>query len=558
MKSYLIVAPVLLLALSVSSPTLMNAQDDHRDRDRDHDFEFRSGTLVVSRSVYEGKASTITIGETLPLGCQGGLTGLTVQVPLIAGGTVGVVVPCGVASDNGEYPNLSDTHNVWNNAGSDGSFGVTSPILLDNITTDGELLGTLPVPTHEMVTSFSSKSELALNRSVDGRSITFMGYRGGEGCGGSTVSPTKSNLLDVSASNTPGVCDPTNPVITTFHSDTVTPAAYYRAVAEVDDDGHFKFTDGNAYSGDNGRAAIEGGNGLFYMVGNDNSGNLSKGQLSTTFAGVELVNGTGAERLYPGVNPPLPPNIEMVGRYLVPGDKPGKDTNFRGLTIFNNTLYISKGSGSNGINTVYQVGTAGTLPTGSEATLATAPITILPGFPKTTASTNINFPFGMFFADANTLYVCDEGDGTLVTPAVNGNVADAQSQATAGLQKWRLINSTWVLQYTLQNGLKIGVPYSIHDYPSSLNPATGGCRNIAGKHNHDGTVTIFAITSTISPNGDTGADPNKLVKVTDRISDTTLPAGDGDDDDLGHFKTILKAKAGEVLRGVALAPGDRD
>ncbi len=560
MNKYLLVAPVLLLALTGSSPILMNAQDNHHDRDHDHGFEFRSGTLVVSRSVYEGKASTITIGETLPLGCQGGLTGLTVQVPLIAGGTAGVVVPCGVATDNGEYPNLSDTHNVWTNAGSDGSFGVTSPILLDNITTDGELLGTLPVPTHEMVTSFSSKSELALNRSVDGRSITFMGYRGGVGCGGSTVAPTRPNLLDVSASNTPGVCDPTNPVITTFKSDTVVPNAYYRAVAEVDDDGHFQFTDGNAYSGDNGRAAIEGGNGLFYMVGNDNSGNLSKGQMSTTFDGVALQNATGAELLHPGVNPPLPPNIEMISRYLLAGDKPGKDTNYRGLTIFNNTLYVSKGSGSNGINTVYQLGTPGTLPTGSAASLATEPITILPGFPSTKASVNINFPFGMFFADASTLYVCDEGDGTLVTPAVNGNVADAQSQATAGLQKWRLISGTWVLQYTLQDGLKIGVPYSIHDYPSSLNPATGGCRNIAGRHNHDGTVTIFAITSTISSNGDTGADPNKLVKVTDRISDTTLPAGDGDGDgdDLGHFKTILKARAGEVLRGVALAPGDRD
>jgi hypothetical protein len=65
-------------------------------------------------------------------------------------------------------------------------------------------------------------------------------------------------------------------------------------------------------------------------------------------------------------------------------------------------------------------------------------------------------------------------------------------------------------------------------------------------------------TSTISANGDTGADPNKLVKVTDRISGSTLPVGDGDEDDLGHFKTILKAKAGEVLRGVALAPSDRD
>jgi hypothetical protein len=550
-KKHLIMTPMLLFALTVPSPTRLNAQNDHQDGG----FEFRSGTLVLSRSVYEGKASTITIGETLPLGCQGGSTGLTVQVPTTTNGTTSVAVPCGIASDNGEYPNLFDTHNVWNNSGSDSSFGVTSPIFLDNITVDGELRRTLPVPTDQMVTSFSSKSELALNRSIDRRSITFMGYRGGIGCGGSTVSPTRPNLLDVSASNTPGVCDPTNPVITTFQSDPVVPAAYYRAVAEVDDDGHFHFTDGNAYSGDNGRAAIKGGNGLYYMVGNDNSGDLSKKQMSTTFDGIALSNATGAELLYPGLTPPVPPNIEMIGRFLIAGDKPGKDTNFRGLTIFNNSLYVSKGSGGNGINTVYQVGTAGTLPTGSAADLATVPITILPGFPNTTASTNTAFPFGMFFADANTLYVCDEGDGTLAPPASNGNVADAQSLATAGLQKYRLINSTWVIQYVLQDGLNIGVPYSIPDYPASINPATGGCRNIAGKHNDDGTVTIFAITSTISANGDTGADPNKLVKVTDRVSDTTLPTGDGH---LGHFKTIRSAKAGEVFRGVALAPGDGD
>jgi hypothetical protein len=558
MKKYLILAPIL--ALAAQSPTCSNAQSDNQGwnnhDDHHRSFEFRPRSIVLSRSVYEGKASTITIGERLPLGCQGGSTGLTIQVPLTKGGTTAVTVPCGVASDNGEYPNLHDTHNVWNNSGSDGSFGVTSPIFLDNLSEDGEILGTLPIPTNKMVTSFSSKSELAVNRSVDGRSITFMGYRGGIGCGGATVSPTRANLLDVSASNTPGVCDPTNAVITTFKSNPVVPAAYYRAVAEVDADGHFSFTDGNAYSGDNGRAAIEGGNGLFYMVGNDNSGNLSKAQMSTTLDGVALSNATGAELLYPGLTPPaVPPNIDMIGRLEFGTDKPGKDTNFRGLTIFNNTLYVSKGSGGNGINTVYQVGAAGTLPTGSASDLAKVPITILPGFPSTAASTTTVFPFGIWFADPNTLYVCDEGDGTLVTPAVNGNVADSQTLATAGLQKWRLTNGTWVRQYVLQDGLKIGVPYSVDDYPASLNPATDGCRNIAGQHNWDGTVTIFAITSTVSANGDTGADPNKLVKVTDRVSDTTLPMGDNH---LGHFETIRRAKTGEVFRGVSLAPGDQN
>ncbi len=539
-------------ATTLLLPAGLAAQDDHGDN---HHFQFKPDSLVLSRSYYVGTASSVTIGETLPLGCQGGLTGLTINVPTTTGGTTPVTVPCGIATDNGEYANVFDTHNVFNNANSDGSFGITSPIFLDNLTTDGDWLGTLPIPSGQIVTSFSSKSELALNRSVDGRSITFMAYRGGVGCGGSTVSPTAPNLLDVSASNTPGVCDPTNPVFTTFQSNPFVPTAYYRAVAEVDGDGHITYTDGNAYSGDNGRAAIKGSNDLYYMVGNDNSGNLSKKQMTTTYDGIDLVNATGSELLYPGLTPPTPPNIEMIGRLLFTGDKPGKDTNFRGITIFNNTLYVSKGSGGNGINTVYQVGTAGTLPTGSAADLATVPITILPGFPNTAASTGTAFPFGIWFADANTLYVCDEGDGTLVSPPVNGNVADAQSQATAGLQKWRLINGTWVLQYILQDGLNIGAPYSIPWYPSAINPATGGCRNIAGRHNGDGTVTIFAITSTISANGDTGADPNKLVKVTDRLSDSTLPTGDYG---LGHFRTIRSASAREVFRGVAFAPTDHD
>lgn len=68
--------------------------------------------------------------------------------------------------------------------------------------------------------------------------------------------------------------------------------------------------------------------------------------------------------------------------------------------------------------------------------------------------------------------------------------------------------------------------------------------------NQDGTVDIYAITSTVSANGDQGADPNRLVKVTDLLSATTLPAGPN----LGIFTTLRSAQAGEVFRGVAFAP----
>jgi hypothetical protein len=549
---------IFMLAVLVFAAASMQAQgtfvskvaadgDDGGGSDR---FQFKAGTLVLSRSVYVGNAATVSVGQTLPPGC----VARTVTLPLLAGGTASVKVKCATAVADGTYPT------VFNNDGPDGSFGITSPIFLDNLKTNGERLGTLAVPTDSIVTSFSSKSELALNRSSDGKSIVFVGYHGGPGF------VTAPNQLDVSNSNTPGVIDPTNPVS----------SQYFRAVAEVDASGHIQITDGNAYSGNNGRAAFKA-NGLYFLTGNDNNGGLSSSQLTATQVGINLITSTGAELLVPGQTPPLPPGINKIGEFAITqagyatADKAGKDNNFRGLTIFNNTMFMTKGSGGNGINTVYQAGQAGVLPGGSTAQLANEPITILPGFPTSLASgvdqkgnpAPIAFPFGIWFADATTLYVCDEGDGTLVTPAVNGNVADAASLATAGVQKWSFSNGSWHLLYVLQNGLDIGIPYSVANYPAPLNPATGGCRNLTGQVQHDGTVDIYAVTSTISANGDQGADPNKLVKITDRLSATSLPQGDsnGDrDNSIGRFVTIRTAKAGEVLRGVAFAPrnGDED
>ena len=578
-------AAALAAALATGSFTV-----NVKAQEREHFHGFVPGSIVLSGTVYVGNADTVTPGEVLPHGClnTGPVTNpnpATVNVPLLPADqtptatTTAVTVSCGYASDNGEAPNLHDNHNVWNNASTDGSFGVSSPIVLWNLSTSGALLGKLPVPSDEIVTSFSSKSELALNRSADGRSLTFMGYRGGPGCPTLTldpttniltqgtnvgpISPTAANLIDVSASSTPGLCDPTNPSVASF-AGAPNPTAYYRAVAEVDGEGEIRYTDGDAYSGDNSRAVIKADNGLYYSVGNDNSGGLSKKQVPETQLGVNLSHSTGAELFVPGAAPLVPPSNNMISYFAFSGDKPGKDTNFRGMTIFDNTLFVAKGSGGNGINTVYQLGTPGVLPTPGNAPAGgtvNEPYTILPGFPNTNASTAApggDYPFGIWFANATTLYVCDEGDLIYMpNQVINGqvNVADAGTLATAGLQKWVLStpaggSPTWVREYVIQNGLNIGVPYGVPNYPASIEPATGGCRNIIGVLNHDGTATIYAITSTISQNGDNGADPNKLVKVTDRIS-STQPATHGD---LDRFVTVRSARAGEAFRGVALAP----
>jgi len=104
------------------------------------------------------------------------------------------------------------------------------------------------------------------------------------------------------------------------------------------------------------------------------------------------------------------------------------------------------------------------------------------------------------------------------------------------------------MAYVLQNGLNLGKPYSVANYPTALNPMPSGLRNITGTVSADGkTATIYGITSTVSSNGDQGADPNQLVSISDSIAATTLPAAES-------FTVLRTAVAGEVLRGISLAP----
>ena len=98
---------------------------------------FVPGNLVVSRSVYTGTASTVMIGQALPPNCPSTAT-------------------CGTqgATNDGTYPG------VWNNDTVDGSFGVTSPIFLDQIPRRKRSVR-FTIPTEGGRDQFPSKSELA-------------------------------------------------------------------------------------------------------------------------------------------------------------------------------------------------------------------------------------------------------------------------------------------------------------------------------------------------------------------------------------------------------------
>ena len=90
--------------------------------------------------------------------------------------------------------------------------------------------------------------------------------------------------------------------------------------------------------------------------------------------------------------------------------------------------------------------------------------TILPGFSQTSAASGkdsngnpqtVYYPFGIWFGDATTLYVADEGQVStspaLVYDSVNSVYVNAlpANNPTAGLQKWKFDGSKCNLVYTL-------------------------------------------------------------------------------------------------------------
>lgn len=508
-----------------------------------HDQRLYPGNLLVSSSVYDNNAANVEVGETLPPNCT---------------------IECSKAIADGSYPY------VWNNDQADANFGVTSKVLLNQITPWGGYVNTLEVPNStgrgfgganadQLVTSFSSKSELALNLSTSGEEVSFMGY----------LAPL--NTLDVSNSNTPGVVDPTDPV----------PSSYYRVAASVDAEGHFHFTKTNAYSGNNGRAAIlndTNGNNVFYTAGNAGNGANPQPEGVVLGAGAQIFSQQNKPEAVQNTGAPTPLGAFSVTQLGDKADKVGKDTNFRGLTVFDNVVYLTKGSGGNGVNTVYFIDTTGhACPNGvglpePGAQLPTEPMAyetaklaedgltppnmcILKGFP-TALKSKTSFPFGVWFANPTTLYVADEGNGETEYSTTTGTYTKDAAQTTAGLQKWVFNGETWKLAYTVQSGLELGTPYTVAGYPKGDNevtglpwsPATDGLRNITGRVNPNGTATIWGLTSTVSGDGDQGADPNKLVTVTDELGAQTQPAGE-------QFSTVRSAGFGEVLRGVSFTPG---
>ncbi len=475
------------------------------DDGRGDDSLLRPDTLIISSSSYDrsrGAVASLTIGTTLP-------NSATATTPAIA---------------------HNDYLNVWNNETVDASFGVTSEITLSDVDPfSGRRFSTIRVPTDQVVTSFPSKSELGLHLTQDNRGshLVFVAYAG-----------PNVGALDASNSDAAPGQDPTNPVTFAFGSNYF----FHRTIVSLDDDGRLAFTPTINYGGNNGRSALLASNGLYYTVGNSNNGNAATFGAAngtdpdvTETTGLEVIkpiNGRTASVSIPAndsaeVDPLVQYPLGKKGAL----DKPGKDNNYRGVTEFGGALYFTKGSGSNGMDTVYTVSSLPTL-----ANAAAATISVVPGFPTDSArATGGDYtPFAVFFANATTMYVTDEG---------SGDSTDTSSHA--GLEKWSLVNGTWQMDYVLTQGLIGTVDTDLFGYDGQYPDVTTiGLRNLTGVVSADGNVTLWATTSTLSTSGDNGADPNKVVRITDQVSATTLPG-------METFQTVTGPTYGTVYRGVA-------
>lgn len=504
---------------------------------------FGASALVASTAFAQAPSNLIVSGTTYAdVGQAAQLKAGSSLAPGTAGGTYTSAIA------NGQF------QNVFQNAGADASFGVTSQVFLQNYSAGT----TYQIDPGAVVGSFSSKSELAINVSSDGSALTFMAYNptqsfSSTGTSGITsVTTGGSNnlgLLDISNSNTPGLIDPTNGVN----------AQAYRTVTQVSLSSLLSGTSGalstgsgvsitntNAYSGNNGRAVVLY-NGQYYIVGN--AGNSGSGVSGTQLS--LLSQNTGVQTITPGASSA---NSTVVGACSgtygaakgyqcgfnnnpssTTGDKTGKDDNFRGLAVGpNGSLYVSKGSGSNGVNTVFQVS--------GLSSPSTATIGVAPGFPT---SGNTATPFGLWFANSSTLYVAYEGGDKIA--GANGALT-----AQGGLTKYSLVNNSWVADYTITNGLGSFSGAGVGgDAGGTSTFYTDGIRNLTGKVNANGTVTLYAVTSTVTDAGatanwDQGANPDQVVMLTDNLSATTAAPGE-------QFATVETSAEGTVYRGVALA-----
>ncbi|NHN87973.1 Hint domain-containing protein [Acetobacter conturbans] len=372
-----------------------------------------------------------------------------------------------------------------------------SPIVLEEITTTGEVVGTMVLPQTTTVVDgvteyaisgeYGSSSEGQLELSEDGESLVIGGYginaatynAGGAAVYGDARLAQSTSLTGTSYTAVPrviadisydGTVDTSTALYDVFNTNNI------RSVATVD--GTSFYVTGQGVKGDTTQ-------GVFYAA--DGASVATAIDTSTDTRVTEIVNGI---------------------------------------------LYVSRDStqGSGGTSSIASYGT--TLPVSAtqaevlpdiagSVTLSAAEENTLNGI---SVGTTIHLsPEAYFFASTTVLYVADSGNPK------EGGLGDG------GLQKWSYDGSGWVLDYTLSLGLDL--------VANTASSGTTGLIGLTGEVVGD-EVELYTTNATI---GD--LDQTYLFSITDQLDATTAATGES-------FTTVMTAAADTNIRGVSFAPTD--
>jgi autotransporter passenger strand-loop-strand repeat protein len=381
-----------------------------------------------------------------------------------------------------------------------------SPVVLEELTTTGSIVGIMVLPqTTEVVNGvtqyafsgeFGSQSELSLQLSGDGQSLTLMGY-------GANALAYEADQAAYGSTTFAQTYDTTN------SGYIVVP----RVVANISYNGSID-TSTALYnvSNTNNPRSVYTINGSQFWVSGQGTGNADNSQ--------------GVYFTEDGANTAA--TIDQSA-----------DT--RTVTIVNGQLYVSRDNKSVGGGSILDYGTAPTgLTTGTPLAGITNSVTLTASNGNglfAAGSTAYLSPENYFFASPTVLYIADSG-----APKDSGGSEKIGTLPTdGGLQKWVLntTTNTWSLAYTLSAGLNLVSQDNTVDGTSGLIGLTGTVNATTGQ------VTFYATNYVLSD-----FDPTYLYTITDTLSDTTAAQATGE-----SFTTLLSGvPASYNIRGIAFAP----
>lgn len=372
-----------------------------------------------------------------------------------------------------------------------------SPITLEEITTTGEVVGTMVLPQATTVVDgvteyavsgeYGSSSEGELQLSQDGESLVIGGYG---------INAATYNAGGAAVYGDARLAQSTSLTGTNY-------TAVPRVVADISYDGTVDT-----------RTAL-------YGVFNTNN-----------IRSVATVDGTSFYITGQGVKGDTTQGVFYADDGASVATAIDTSTDTRVTEIVNGVLYVSRDStqGSGGTSNIASYGT--TLPVsatqsevlpainGSVTLTAAEENSLNASAVGTTVSLS---PESYFFASPTVLYVADSGNPKA------GGVGDG------GLQKWTYNGTAWTLDYTLSVGLNL--------VSNTSTSGTTGLIGLTGEVDGD-EVVLYATNATV---GD--LDQTYLFTITDDLDATTAPADES-------FTTLMTAAADTNIRGVSFAPTD--